>query len=102
MAWYAKYDGVDGSPMADGLTATFLFGERPMDSLEFTPTELKADPPDPDLEPYGGGGATGNVQFQDFHFTKRCDSHSQNDNGQLLAEVHDVGLEGGWYIPLLA
>lgn len=22
---------------------------------------------------YGGGGATGKVQFQDFHFTKRCD-----------------------------
>ena len=22
---------------------------------------------------YGGGGATGKVQFQDFHFSKRCD-----------------------------
>ena len=22
---------------------------------------------------YGGGGSTGKVQFQDFHFTKRCD-----------------------------
>lgn len=22
---------------------------------------------------YGGGGGTGKVQFQDFHFTKRCD-----------------------------
>jgi len=22
---------------------------------------------------YGGGGTTGKVQFQDFHFTKRCD-----------------------------
>ena len=21
----------------------------------------------------GGGGSTGKVQFQDFHFTKRCD-----------------------------
>lgn len=25
---------------------------------------------------YGGGGGTGKVQFQDFHFTKRCDKGS--------------------------
>jgi len=30
MAWFAKYDGVDGSPMADGLSNTFSFGERPI------------------------------------------------------------------------
>jgi len=49
-----------------------------------------------------GGNPDAMVDGRDFLIWQRGGSPSPNDDGQLLAEVHDVGLQGGWYIPLLA
>jgi hypothetical protein len=45
------------------------------DAPEFVEAEgrLSKDELDTVTAGYGGGGSTGKVQFQDFHFTKRCD-----------------------------
>ena len=49
---------------ADTGTSEFVEAERPL-SDDVLDTVAAGG--------YGGGGATGKVQFQDFHFTKRCD-----------------------------
>ncbi|MBI3682353.1 MAG: type VI secretion system tube protein Hcp [Acidobacteria bacterium] len=59
---FLKIDGVDGETEDKEFTKnielmSYSFGATQSGSFQ-----------------YGGGGATGKVQFQDFHFTKRCDN----------------------------
>jgi hypothetical protein len=111
MAWYAKMEAIKGTEKgSDGASDTFMFA----DAGDFNQNDNGLLLPA--VHDLGLGAAEetsyGKVQFQDFHFNKRCDNASPSDDGLLLPAVHDAGLllpavpeaeiEGGWYIPLLA
>lgn len=61
---FLKVEGIDGETLDQALPAhiellSYSFGATQTGSFQ-----------------YGGGGGSGKVQFQDFHFTKRCDKAS--------------------------